>query len=134
MMLTKIYIIDDRSNANIIESNLFGTIEVLSKIATNSRSPPNELVQMVDMIKMKLAKSGPTEQLHSGTKQAREFDDSHGLLEKTEVLLRDWVNIYHRWRRQAPTLCGLWSKTCRSSLMCHSVACCSNPFLTVWLC
>ena len=78
MMLVKIYLIDDRSNANIIESDLFGTIEVLSKIANHSRSPPDGLVQLVDMIKMSseriehsLAMSGPTAQLHSGIQQAR---------------------------------------------------------------
>ena len=102
MMLVKIYLIDDRSNANIIESDLFGTIEVLSKIANHSRSPPEGLVHLMDMIKMSseriehnLAMSGPTAQLHSGIAQAREFDDPHGLLEKTEFLLRDWVNMYH---------------------------------------
>merc|ERR1719382_1710599 len=102
MMLVKIYLIDDRSNAQIIESALFGTIEVLSKIANHSRSPPDGLVQLVDMIKMSseriehnLAMSGPTAQLHSGIQQAREFDDPPGLLEKTEFLLREWVNMYH---------------------------------------
>merc|ERR1711962_883840 len=102
MMLVKIYLIDDRSNANIIESDLFGTIEVLSKIANHSRSPPEGLVHLMDMIKMSseriehnLAMSGPTAQLHSGIAQAREFDDPAGLLEKTEFLLRDWVNMYH---------------------------------------
>merc|ERR1719334_3077589 len=102
MMLVKIYLIDDRSNAHIIESDLFGTIEVLSKIANHSRSPPDGLVQLVDMIKMSseriehsLAMSGPTAQLHSGIQQAREFEDPPGLLEKTEYLLRDWVNMYH---------------------------------------
>ena len=102
MMLVKIYLIDDRSNAQIIESDLFGTIEILSKIANHSRNPPEGLVQLVDMIKMSseriehnLAMSGPTAQLHSGIQQAREFDDPPGLLEKTEFLLRDWVNMYH---------------------------------------
>ena len=102
MMLVKIYLIDDRSNAQIIESDLFGTIEVLSKIANHSRNPPDGLVQLVDMIKMSseriehnLAMSGPTAQLHSGIQQAREFDDPPDLLEKTEFLLREWVNMYH---------------------------------------
>lgn len=102
MMLVKIYLIDDRSNAHIIESDLFGTIEVLSKIANHSRTPPDGLVQLVDMIKMSseriehdLAMSGPTAQLHSGIQQAREFEDPPGLLEKTEFLLREWVNMYH---------------------------------------
>jgi CCR4-NOT transcription complex subunit 1 len=98
----KIYLIDDRSNAHIIESDLFGTIEVLSKIANHSRNPPDGLIQLVDMIKMSserieqsLQMSGPTAQLHSGIQQAREFEDPPGLLEKTEFLLRDWVNMYH---------------------------------------
>merc|ERR1719186_523680 len=78
MMLVKIYLIDDRSNAHIIESELFGTIEVLGKIANHSRSPPDGLVQLVDMIKLSsekiehnLAMSGPTAQLHRGIQQAR---------------------------------------------------------------
>ena len=38
---------------------------------------------------------GPTAQLHSGIAQAKEFEDPPGLLEKTEYLLREWVNAYH---------------------------------------
>jgi len=56
----------------------------------------------VEMIKMSseriehnLALNGPTAQLHSGIHQAREMEDPPGLLEKTEYLLRDWVNMYH---------------------------------------
>ena len=37
--------------------------------------------------------------LHPGSSQAREFEDPPGLLEKTEFLLRDWVNMYHRYNR-----------------------------------
>jgi len=33
--------------------------------------------------------------MHSGIIQAREFDDPPGLHEKTEYLLREWVNLYH---------------------------------------
>jgi len=48
MMLAKIYLIDDRSNANIIQSNLYGTNKVLSKIANHLRSPSDGLAQLVD--------------------------------------------------------------------------------------
>eukprot|EP00493_Phyllostaurus_siculus_P028114 UN28462 len=48
-----------------------------------------------ERIEHNLTMSGPTAQLHSGIAQAREFDDPPGLLEKTEFLLRDWVNMYH---------------------------------------
>lgn len=102
MFLAKIYLIDDRSNAQLIESDLFGTLEMLVQISNNSRNPPEGLVQLVDMIKINcermehnLQMSGPTSQLHSGIQQAREFEDPHGLLEKTEYLLREWVNMYH---------------------------------------
>merc|ERR1711997_886552 len=42
-----------------------------------------------------MSMAGPTAQLHSGIAQAREFEDPPGLLEKTEYLLREWVNAYH---------------------------------------
>jgi len=102
MHLCKMYLIDDRSNAHIIEADLFGTIEALQKIATHSPRPPEGMVHLMEMIKMSserleqsLAMSGPTAQLHSGIAQAKEFEDPPGLLEKTEYLLREWVNAYH---------------------------------------
>ena len=41
------------------------------------------------------APGGPTSMMHSGISQARELDDPPGLHEKTEYLLREWVNMYH---------------------------------------
>ena len=38
---------------------------------------------------------GPTAHIHKGISQAREFDDPPGLQEKTEYLLREWVQLYH---------------------------------------
>ena len=73
MHLCKMYLIDDRSNAHIIEGDLFGTIEALQKVATQSPRPPEGIVSLIEMIKMSserleqsLAMSGPTAQLHSG--------------------------------------------------------------------
>ena len=40
MHICKMYLIDDRSNAHIIEADLFGTIEALQKVATQSHRPP----------------------------------------------------------------------------------------------
>jgi CCR4-NOT transcription complex subunit 1 len=48
-----------------------------------------------ERLEQNLAMAGPTAQLHSGIQQAREFEDPPGLLEKTEFLLREWVNAYH---------------------------------------
>ena len=102
MHICKMYLIDDRSNAHIIEADLFGTIEALQKVATQSHRPPEGMVNLIEMLKMSserleqnLAMSGPTAQLHSGIAQAKEFEDPPGLLEKTEYLLREWVNAYH---------------------------------------
>lgn len=60
------------------------------------------LSQLVDMIRSNYDGSmtdktpgGPTHMMHSGINQAREYDDPPGLHEKTEYLLREWVNIYH---------------------------------------
>ena len=39
--------------------------------------------------------SGPTSMMQSGITQAREIDDPPGLHEKTEYLLREWVQLYH---------------------------------------
>ena len=73
MHLCKMYLIDDRSNAHIIEGDLFGTIEALQKVATQSPRPPEGIVSLIEMIKMSserleqsLQMSGPTAQLHSG--------------------------------------------------------------------
>ena len=52
MHLCKMYLIDDRSNAHIIEADLFGTIEALQKIATHSPRPPDGMVHLMEMIKM----------------------------------------------------------------------------------
>ena len=56
----------------------------------------NEMLKMSsERLEQNLAMSGPTAQLHSGIAQAKEFEDPPGLLEKTEYLLREWVNAYH---------------------------------------
>lgn len=38
---------------------------------------------------------GPTALIHSGIAQARDYDDPHGLPEKTDFLLQQWVDMYH---------------------------------------
>ncbi len=108
MHLCKIYLVDERANAHVVDTDLIQTVDVLHKIATQSPHPPEGLAGLMDQIKMGGAErmdqqssmaamaAGPTAQLHSGIQQAREFEDPPGLLEKTEYLLREWVNAYHR--------------------------------------
>jgi len=40
-------------------------------------------------------RGGPPTMMQSGISQAREIDDPPGLHEKSEYLLREWVNMYH---------------------------------------
>ena len=84
MNICKIYLIDDRSNAHIFESDLFTTIEALQKIATQSPRPPEGIANLMEMIKMSserleqnLAMAGPTAQLHSGIQQVSVINSRH---------------------------------------------------------
>ncbi|CAM1310304.1 CNOT1 (predicted), partial [Pycnogonum litorale] len=102
MQLCKRYLIDNRHTSNVTDSDLYNTVETLFRIASHSRQPPEGLAQLMELIRsnndpgfMDRAPGGPTSLMHSGISQAREYDDPPGLHEKTEYLLRDWVNMYH---------------------------------------
>ncbi|XP_049786692.1 CCR4-NOT transcription complex subunit 1 isoform X4 [Schistocerca cancellata] len=111
MQLVQLYLIDERLNGIVSEGDFCNTVEMLARIATHSRQPPEGLTTLIDLLRanhdpamlVDRAQGGPTAYIHSGILQvrsqpllqAREFDDPPGLLEKTEYLLRDWVQIYH---------------------------------------
>lgn len=66
-------------------------------------SPLSRLPQLLDLLRSsgeptfldRAPGGGPMSMMYSGITQAREFDDPPGLYEKTEFLLREWVNMYH---------------------------------------
>ncbi|XP_064641680.1 CCR4-NOT transcription complex subunit 1-like isoform X3 [Lineus longissimus] len=100
MQLVQRFCIDEKHNTQINEADLYNTIETLARIAAHSRQAPDGLTGLIETIRqhndgglLDRAPGGPT--LHSGISQAREFDDPPGLHEKTEFLLREWVNMYH---------------------------------------
>lgn len=103
MQLVKLYIVDKRHDGYFSEGDLYHTVEMLARIATHSRQPPEGLSQLIDMVQcasqesgfLDRAPGGPMSMMHSGISQAREYDDPPGLHEKTEYLLREWVNMYH---------------------------------------
>ncbi|CAH1779661.1 unnamed protein product [Owenia fusiformis] len=102
MSLVQRYCIDEKHNSQINEADFYNTIEALSRIATHSRQAPEGLANLIENIRQQndgglldRAPSGPTSMMQSGISQAREFDDPPGLHEKTEFLLREWVNMYH---------------------------------------
>ena len=69
------------------------------------RQPPDGLATILELLRaghetglMDRAPGGPggpTALIHSGIAQARDYDDPHGLPEKTEFLLQEWVAMYH---------------------------------------
>ncbi|CAK8681219.1 CCR4-NOT transcription complex subunit 1-like isoform X2 [Clavelina lepadiformis] len=102
MQLVKLFLVEENKGSPVSESDFYNTIEILGKINTMSRgASPDGLPQLIEVIKSNFdsmldkAPGGPTQMMHSGISQAREYDDPAGLHEKTEYLLREWVNIYH---------------------------------------
>ncbi|KAJ8667643.1 hypothetical protein QAD02_009306 [Eretmocerus hayati] len=109
MQLVQLYLIDERQTTHVTESDLFHTIEILARMSLH-RAPPegislfrlNTLIESLRVnhdptVLTDRAPTGPTAHIHSGIRQvrARDFEDPPGLLEKTEYLLREWVNMYH---------------------------------------
>ncbi|RZF38916.1 hypothetical protein LSTR_LSTR005163 [Laodelphax striatellus] len=105
MQLVQHYLIDDRNNSYVTDNDLYNTIDVLHRIATYHRQPPEGLATLIEVLRVNhdqsyigdRAPGGPTAQIHSGIHQvrARDYEDPPGLTEKTEFLLREWVTIYH---------------------------------------
>ncbi|XP_035217967.1 CCR4-NOT transcription complex subunit 1-like [Stegodyphus dumicola] len=103
MQLVKLYLLDERQNAIVTEVDLYNTVETLARIASLPRQHPDGLVQLLEMLRNtgepafldRTTGGGPMSMMYSGITQAREFDDPPGLSEKTEFLLREWVNMYH---------------------------------------
>ncbi|XP_011335843.1 CCR4-NOT transcription complex subunit 1 isoform X2 [Ooceraea biroi] len=109
MQLVQLYLIDERQATHVTETDLFHTIETLARMA-HHRTPPEgillfRLTSLVDSLRanhdsgvlVDRAPAGPTAHIHSGILQvrARDFDDPPGLMEKTEYLLREWVQMHH---------------------------------------
>lgn len=105
MQLVQLYLVDERMNSTVTESDLYQTIEMLARIATHSRQPPEGLPALIELLRANhdpgvladRAQGGPTAHIHSGILQARarDFDDPPGLVEKTEYLLREWISIHY---------------------------------------
>ncbi|XP_072931342.1 CCR4-NOT transcription complex subunit 1 isoform X2 [Epargyreus clarus] len=105
MQLVQLYLVDDRNNVHASEADFYHTTETLIRIMSHSRTPPPEgLASLIEAIRINQDPStylgersplGPTAHIHQGIMQvrARDYDDPHGLQEKTDNLLREWRNI-----------------------------------------
>ncbi|XP_055890770.1 CCR4-NOT transcription complex subunit 1-like isoform X2 [Biomphalaria glabrata] len=102
--------VDDKSRAPqqiFSESDFTNSIEALSMIGSRSRqTQPESLPALIESLRvtntsadssslMDRVHGSVTSMMQTGITQAREFDDPAGLHEKTEYLLREWVNMYH---------------------------------------
>ncbi|XP_011168409.1 CCR4-NOT transcription complex subunit 1 isoform X1 [Solenopsis invicta] len=109
MQLVQLYLIDERQATHVTETDLFHTIEILARMS-HHRTPPEgislyRLTSLVESLRANVdsgilvdrAPAGPTAHIHSGILQvrARDFDDPPGLMDKTEYLLREWVQMHH---------------------------------------
>lgn len=105
MQLVQLYLVDDRELAVLTETDVYNTIEVFIRMISQPRQPPPDgLAALVDSLRANRETTNvpperhvPTSFIHSGVMQVRgrDHDDPPGLTEKTEFLLRDWVNLYH---------------------------------------
>ncbi|XP_071959089.1 CCR4-NOT transcription complex subunit 1-like isoform X2 [Antedon mediterranea] len=109
MNVAKRFLIDEKQSNILNEADLYNTLQVLAMIAARSSNPSDmpgpfgvRLAHLIELVRqnqdpafLDKAPGGPTSMMHSGISQAREFDDPAGLQEKTEYLLREWVNMYH---------------------------------------
>ncbi|XP_077294792.1 CCR4-NOT transcription complex subunit 1 isoform X2 [Arctopsyche grandis] len=104
MQFVQLYLVNERDSILMTESDLVNTIDVLVRIASHSRQPPEGLASLVKLLRVDQDISNvlgnrpqiaPLSHMHSGVFHARMRDDSWGVSEKIEGLLRDWVNLYH---------------------------------------
>lgn len=109
MQLVHVYLLEGPASGApilIAETDLVNTIEVLTRIAAHARQPPEGLSTILEMLlranqenglmdRAPGGPGGPTALIHSGIAQARDYDDPHGLPEKTEYLLQEWITMYH---------------------------------------
>ncbi|CAH4038649.1 unnamed protein product [Pieris brassicae] len=105
MQLVQLYLVDDRNNVYANESDLYHITECLVRLVSHSRNPPPEgLASLIEAIRINQDPStylgersalGPTSHIHTGIMQVRnrDYDDPHGLQEKTDNLLREWRTV-----------------------------------------
>lgn len=107
MQLVQMYLIEDRCSPLVTDSDFGNTIEMLVKIHSHARQPPEGLSNIIDILRQNhdmpsgflgdRPAIGPNAHIHNGILQVRgpTGEDPPGLVEKTEFLLRDWISIYN---------------------------------------
>ncbi|XP_014252247.1 CCR4-NOT transcription complex subunit 1 isoform X3 [Cimex lectularius] len=105
VQVIQFYLVDDRNSLSFVtDQDFFNTSEVLVRIATHSRQPPEGLVALIELLRATHdpalivdSRTHASAHILSGLTQgkARDYDDPPGLAEKTEFLLREWVSIYN---------------------------------------
>ncbi|ODN04366.1 CCR4-NOT transcription complex subunit 1 [Orchesella cincta] len=101
MQLVQMYLVDERYSTSVTESDLYHTVDMLARCATVNRQHPEGLVHLIEVLRNSHESSSfggdrvpGAATLHSGMSQSRDYDDPQGLVEKSEILLREWIRLY----------------------------------------
>ena len=100
MQLIQRFCVDDKQTS-VTENDFSNTIEALTMISSRTRQSPEGLSILLENLRpntdlgLERALGGPTTMMQTGIIQAREIDDPPGLHDKAEMLLRDWVTMFH---------------------------------------
>lgn len=80
MQLVQLFLIEERGNQAVTETDFCNTVEMLTKIQTHTRQPPEGLSNVMDMLRQShdqtayfgdRAPAGPTVHIHNGILQVR---------------------------------------------------------------
>lgn len=126
MQLVQLYLVDDRISQVLSENDLPHTINMLISIQNLRRDAPANLGSLIEMFRYAhdptqltdQPANGPFTFIHAGMLQVRnrDYDDSN-LYDKTEFLLREWVNAYSYNLREQTKNFGILIQ--QVGLVCH---------------
>ncbi|XP_055387570.1 CCR4-NOT transcription complex subunit 1 [Condylostylus longicornis] len=104
MQLVQHYLVDERSSGNVNESEFCNSIDLLARLGAHHRGPEG-LAHLIELLRINHDPNSflierniatPSQYIQSGILHVRsnDCDDPPGLQEKTEILLKDWVQIH----------------------------------------
>lgn len=102
MQLVQLYLVDERLSQVISENDLQHTINMLISIQNLRRDAPANLGSLIEMFRYAhdptqltdQPANGPLTLIHAGMLQVRNREFEESVFDKTEFLLREWVNAY----------------------------------------
>jgi CCR4-NOT transcription complex subunit 1 len=103
--LLQLYFLDERSSGLVQDGDFQLTITILERLAQHNNGP-EPLLNLLEMLRNQQDQSvhlsdraihGPTAYIHSGIAQVKnsgDGDEPAGFLERSEYLLKDWIQVF----------------------------------------